>query len=179
MSFTGRLPRAVKRHSRPGWPEKRWPWTDDHILQTYKFCNVFRATDRVSQFMIRDVAYGHDTESTAKDRIFQIVAFRTFSKIQTWRCMKEELDGAPRLEHLQSGAFQRALDQVKAANGGLYTGAFTLCANKAFGFDEKHRNHVCVIRCKAATDPDAIRPPIPTEVGHPFRSKPATLVSPA
>ena len=37
----------------------------------------------------------------------------------------------------------------------------------------------CVIRCKAATDSDAIRPPIPTEVGHPFRSKPATLVSPA
>src|SRR5260221_266963 len=36
----------------------------------------------------------------------------------------------------------------------------------------------CVIRRKAATDSDAIRPPIPTEVGHPFRSKPATLVRP-
>ena len=34
---------------------------------------------------------------------------------------------------------------------------------------------VCVIRRKAATDSDAIRPPIPTEVGHPFRWKPATL----
>ena len=32
----------------------------------------------------------------------------------------------------------------------------------------------CVIRRKAATDSEAIRPPIPTEVGHPFRSKPAT-----
>jgi K+ transporter len=32
----------------------------------------------------------------------------------------------------------------------------------------------CVIRRKAAGDFDAIRPPIPTEVGHPFRSKPAT-----
>jgi len=27
----------------------------------------------------------------------------------------------------------------------------------------------CVIRRKSATDSDAIRPPIPTEVGHPFR----------
>jgi hypothetical protein len=35
---------------------------------------------------------------------------------------------------------------------------------------------VCVIRRKAASDSDAIRPPIPTEVGHPFRLKPATLV---
>ena len=38
---------------------------------------------------------------------------------------------------------------------------------------------ICVIRRKAASDSDAIRPPIPTEVGHPFRSKPATLVRPA
>ena len=37
---------------------------------------------------------------------------------------------------------------------------------------------LCVIRRKAATDSDAIRPRIPTEVGHPFRSKPATLVRP-
>lgn len=121
---------------------KRWPWTDDLILRTYKFCNVFRAADRVSQFMIRDVAYGHDPGNTAKDRIFQIVAFRTFSKIQTWCGVKDELGGAPRLEHLRSGAFERALDRVKAANGGLYTGAFILCANKAFDFDEKHRNHI-------------------------------------
>jgi len=34
----------------------------------------------------------------------------------------------------------------------------------------------CVIRGKAATDSDAIWPPIPTEVGHPFRLKPATLL---
>lgn len=33
---------------------------------------------------------------------------------------------------------------------------------------------VCVIRAKSATDSDAIRPPVPTEVGHLFRSNPAT-----
>lgn len=37
----------------------------------------------------------------------------------------------------------------------------------------------CVFRRKPATDSDAIRPPIPTEAGHPFRSKPATLLRPA
>ncbi|MBV9013784.1 MAG: hypothetical protein JO115_24250 [Pseudonocardiales bacterium] len=35
------------------------PWTDDSILQTYKFCNVYRAADRVSQYMISEVCY-HD-----------------------------------------------------------------------------------------------------------------------
>jgi hypothetical protein len=33
------------------------PWTSDPILREFKFCNVFRAADRVSQYMIRDVCY--------------------------------------------------------------------------------------------------------------------------
>lgn len=118
-----------------------WPWTTDRILQVYKFCNVFRAADRVSQYMIKDVAYADDP-STQADRIFQIVAFRTFSNIKTWRGLRRELGGAPTLDHLASGAFENALDVLKKENGGLYTGAFILCANKAYGFDEKHRNHV-------------------------------------
>lgn len=122
------------------------PWTTDPILQVYKFCNVFRAADRVSQFMIRDVAYGEDAETTVRDRVFQITAFRTFSNIATWKSVTNELGGAPRLDHLRSGAFERALDRAKAHNGGLYTGAFILCANKAFGFDEKHRNHVALFK---------------------------------
>ena len=59
------------------------PWTADPILQRYKFCNVFRAADRVSQYLIRDIAYAADT-SRLEDLIFQIVAFRTFSKPRTW-----------------------------------------------------------------------------------------------
>lgn len=34
------------------------PWTDDPILRQFKFCNVYRAADRVSQHLIRHVAYG-------------------------------------------------------------------------------------------------------------------------
>lgn len=44
------------------------PWTDDAILQTFKFCNVFRAADRVSQYMIREVCY-HDEPCTPEDRL--------------------------------------------------------------------------------------------------------------
>ena len=35
---------------------------------------------------------------------------------------------------------------------------------------------ICVIRANPATDSDAIRPPVPTEVGHLFRSNPATVL---
>src|SRR6185312_4034556 len=117
------------------------PWTDDRILERFKFCNVYRATDRVSQYLIRDVIYRHSRDSLA-DRLFRIVAFRTFSNERTWNGLREELKGEPRIEHLRSGALGRALDRLKRRHGGLYTGAFILCANKAFGHDEKHRNHV-------------------------------------
>ncbi len=121
------------------------PWTDDPILQAYKFCNVFRATDRVSQYMIRDVAYAADAGSTA-DLIFQIVAFRTFSKTATWESLRRQFGEVPKLTHLRSPGFEAALEQAKTENGGLYTGAFILCAQKAFGYDEKHRNHVALFR---------------------------------
>lgn len=33
------------------------PWTDDPILQEYKFCNAYRASDRVSQYLLKNVIY--------------------------------------------------------------------------------------------------------------------------
>lgn len=140
-TFAARRQEAFERRiaGEPG------PWTSDPILNAHKFCNVFRAADRVSQYMIRSVAYAADAGSYA-DSAFQIVAFRTFSNIATWEGVKAILGRAPRIEDLARGRFERALDQVKALNGGLYTGAFILCANKAYGFDEKHRNHVALFK---------------------------------
>ena len=122
---------------------KARPWTDDPILQRYKFCNVFRATDRVSQYLIRDIAYSSE-EISKSDLVFQIVAFRTFSKPRTWEGLKARLGRSPTIDDLRTGAFTRALDDVKREHGGLYTGAFILCANKAFGYNQKHRNHAAL-----------------------------------
>ncbi len=95
--------------------------------------------------MIHNVAYEPDAGDTA-DRIFQIVAFRTFSKNATWEGIKGTLGRPPRLQDLRSGAFEAALDFTKTRAGRLYTGAFILCATKAFGYDEKHRNHVALFK---------------------------------
>lgn len=122
-----------------------WPWTNDPILQRFKFCNVFRAADRVSQYMIRKVAY-EQTDGAPADRLFRILAFRTFSKPSTWDGVAARLGAPPNLEDLASGRFEKALDDTRAETGGLYTGAFILCATKAFGFDQKHRNHVALFK---------------------------------
>jgi hypothetical protein len=121
------------------------PWTSDPILREFKFCNVFRAADRVSQYMIRDVCY-HSEPCANEDRLFQITAFRTFSKTATWTTVRDILGRYPTLDDLADGAFGRALDQARERNGGLYTGAFILCATDAYGQSSKHRNHVELFR---------------------------------
>lgn len=121
------------------------PWTDDRILQKYKFTNVFRATDRVSQYMIREVCY-HTENCTPADRLFQIIAFRLFSKIATWDTVREFLGHSPTIDDLIDGSFTRALEYAQQANGGLYTSAFILCATSAYGQSRKYLNHVELLR---------------------------------
>jgi hypothetical protein len=121
------------------------PWTRDPILQTYKFCNVYRAADRVSQFLIREVAYGGGP-SDPVNRLFRIVAFRVFSRIKTWQSVGDYIGREPTLQDLGDGTFTRALEHARAATGGLYTNAFILCATDAYGQSAKHLNHVELFR---------------------------------
>lgn len=121
------------------------PWTQDPVLQRFKFCNVFRAADRVSQYLIRHVTY-HGESCSAEDRLFQIVAFRFFSRIETWRAIRRFLGRYPTLRELANGSFTDALEYARRTNGGLYTGAFILCANNAYGQLLKHLNHVELLR---------------------------------
>ncbi len=127
------------------------PWSDDPIIRTFKFCNVYRAADRVSQHLIRDVAYKVD-DSLPEDRIFQILAFRTFSKVDTWTRLEVLLNRSPRIGDLIDGSFEAALSRIKAEQGGLYTGAFILCATDAFGRQQKHLNHVELFRYMFVTN---------------------------
>lgn len=121
------------------------PWTSDPILETFKFCNVYRASDRVSQFLIRDVAYADDG-ATQLDTAFRIVAFRTFSRPATWQAVARYLGGQPTLKDLATDRFLEALDHAREETSGLYTGAFILCANDAYGRARKHHNHVELFR---------------------------------
>jgi len=106
--------------------------TDDQIYLQYKFCNVYRASDRVSQFLIKNVIY--DKNRSEKETIFRIFLFRLLNRIETWEKLGEVELGS--LEALSS-----KLDELKK-EGPIYGNAFILCANKVFGFEEKHKNHL-------------------------------------
>ncbi|HSI20853.1 MAG TPA: nucleotide kinase domain-containing protein, partial [Verrucomicrobiae bacterium] len=117
------------------------PYTDDLILQEYKFCNTYRACDRVSQFLIKDVIYSGTFKP--EDMLFRILLFRLLNRIETWRDLEAEV-GSISLATFTPGRYSEALEKLKG-KGPIYGNAFILCANKAFGFDEKHKNHLALL----------------------------------
>lgn len=46
------------------------PWTDDPILRRHKFTNAYRASDRVSQYLIRKVIYTPDLDLQRPEEVF-------------------------------------------------------------------------------------------------------------
>jgi hypothetical protein len=119
------------------------PWTSDRILATYRFCNAFRAADRVSQHLIRHAAYG-DPTADADGIFFRVVLHRLFCRTSTWDLLEERL-GDINVGTFDADTYGAVLDEALAANQRIYTSAFILCATPAFGFKRKHRNHLALI----------------------------------
>ena len=70
---------------------RAFPWASDQILAKYKFTNVYRASDRVSQYLIRNVIYRDDLPESVDEVFFRIVLFKLFNKIETWTALESAL----------------------------------------------------------------------------------------
>jgi hypothetical protein len=118
------------------------PWTTDDVLATYRFCNTFRASDRVTQDLIR-IAY-ETPEARPEDLFVRVLIYRLFSKPSTWSLIDRGCGGlnAATFDESRIGAL---LDDARAAGTKLYTGAFILCATRAYGHPRKHRNHLALV----------------------------------
>jgi hypothetical protein len=120
------------------------PWTDNAILRGYKFCNAFRASDRVSQYLIRRVIHDPAAQDlSAEDTFLRIMLFRLFSKESTWEAL-EEATGGVRRATLDVRVLGDILEDLRSHQS-IYTPAFILCAHDAYGHGVKHRNHLELI----------------------------------
>lgn len=63
--------------------------TKDPILREYKFTNVYRACDRVSQYLLRHIIYNEEEYFSPKDMLLRILAFKIFNKIETWEYIRQ------------------------------------------------------------------------------------------
>jgi 5-hmdU DNA kinase, helical domain len=66
-------------------------WSDDPILRDYRFTNVYRAADRVSQYLIQKVIYDNDVPDDPENVVFRVLLFKVFNRISTWHTLEREL----------------------------------------------------------------------------------------
>jgi hypothetical protein len=120
------------------------PWTDDPILRTYRFTNVYRAADRVSQFLISEVQHGPHRSQAPAEVLFRTILFKLFNRVETWRLLEERLGPvswqASRLE-----AIAEVLDAAFARGVRLYSAAYIMPAPR-LGAARKHANHLALLR---------------------------------
>ena len=57
-----------------------YPWTNDCIFQKYKFTNAYRASDRVSQYLIRNVIYPEHHSFSPEDVFLELYFLRYLIK---------------------------------------------------------------------------------------------------
>lgn len=129
---------------------KAFPWTDDKILKTYKFTNAYRASDRVSQYLIKNVIYS-ENDYTPEDMCFRILLFKLFNKIETWEYLEKHL-GEISIKTYDYEIYNKLLLQRADGNERLYSAAYIMPSGKScFGFDKKHQNNLKLLEYMMGT----------------------------
>jgi alpha-glutamyl/putrescinyl thymine pyrophosphorylase clade 1 len=119
------------------------PWTDDEILQEFRFTNVFRSADRVSQYLMSEVQYGKGRSQEPAEVVFRTLLFKFFNKVETWEEI-ERLVGEPTWAEFDFRHVASVLDGA-AERGPIYSAAYVIPPPK-LGEQRKHRNHLRLLR---------------------------------
>jgi hypothetical protein len=123
------------------------PWTDDPILRAYRFTNVYRASDRASQYLIRNVIY--EGEQSVSEVFFRTILFKLFNRIETWQLLKENL-GNLAWSSFDLRSYTEILDRATREGRKIYSPAYIIPSPK-LGFSKKHLNHLNLI-CRMMQD---------------------------
>jgi len=119
------------------------PWTTDPILKEYKFTNAYRASDRVSQYLIKHVIYEGD--QSTEEVFYRILLFKIFNRIETWQSLRRQLGTITYADH----SYDR-IDSIltNAIQNGerVYSGAYIMpSGNGTLRYSRKHRMHLRLI----------------------------------
>jgi hypothetical protein len=121
----------------------RGPWTKDPILQQYKFTNAYRASDRVSQFFIRHVAYAGS--QSPEEILFRTLLFKLFNKIETWQLL-EQCFGELAWNSYSYRQYDRVLSQALRSGTRIYSAAYIMASgHTTFDVSRKHQAHLKLI----------------------------------
>ncbi len=120
----------------------RLTFTDDPILAEHKFTNAYRASDRVSQFLIREVIYGEGAASDPENVFFRIMLFKLFNKVETWRALESHF-GTIEVGTFDFDEADRLLSQRQQSGLRNYSAAYIMpSCGRRFDTQVKHTGHL-------------------------------------
>lgn len=114
------------------------PWTNDSVLAGHRFTNTYRASDRVSQFLIHEVIYSGD--QSPDEVFFRTLFFKIFNRIETWSHVRRVV-GNVSWREFKYETYARALDSLFEKGSGVYSNAYIM-PSPNLGEERKHRNHL-------------------------------------
>lgn len=116
--------------------------TDDRVLAAYRFTNAYRASDRVSQYLLRYVIWTGGQEWSPEDVFYRTLLFKLFNKVETWEALEGELGELTWARH-NFDALDAVLSQRQATTQRNYSAAYIMpSGGSAFGHSSKHANHL-------------------------------------
>ena len=129
-----------------------WPWTDNPVMAVYKFTNAYRASDRVSQYLIRKVIYRDDLPNSIDEIVFRILLFKLFNKIETWERL-EQAFGPISFADYRFDRYDKILTKAMAGGHRVYSAAYIMPpGSSAFGCKTKHQNHLKLLEMMMAQE---------------------------
>ena len=124
------------------------PWTEDAVLLRFRFTNAYRVLDRVSQFLVGEVAYSGSQD--AQEVFFRTILFKLFNKIETWQLLSDHV-GSPTLHGFCFEAYDRVLSDALDSGTAIYSGAYIMPSAGHWGESRKHRNHLRLLEAMINT----------------------------
>jgi hypothetical protein len=120
------------------------PWTEDPILQAYRFTNPYRAADRVSQFLIERVQYREGLSARPSEVFFRTLLFKLFNKIETWELIQRHF-GDVNWQSVDLNEVDVLLEKAISSGRRIYSAAYIMPAPR-LGRGRKHSNHLQLLK---------------------------------
>lgn len=120
------------------------PWTEDPILARHKFTNAYRASDRVSQYLIRKVIYTECQD--VEESFFRTILFKLFNRIETWETLVAAF-GEVSWRKFDKKAYSRILSAEMGRGRKVYSAAYIMpSGGRASLGGRKHDWHLSLLQ---------------------------------
>lgn len=108
------------------------PWTDDLILQSERFTNVYRELDPGTQYVIEHIL---EIDAPRPDKLFNVMLYRLVGRAETHATL-----GFQSLTSFNSSKMERILKNLRKSGRPPFTAAYMVSAYSSLGSCDKIEN---------------------------------------